>query len=142
MRTEHLQNVHLGWVAAGWLVAAAVTCAVFFVLTALDVVNPSVSLPVGWSVVAVAIGFYVGGLFMGFMSMEAPVLHGIAVGIFTLVAWFVLNVLAVLVFPDAGWSALPPATAAGLLLLQMVVAVAGAWTGHVIAQRGGPDLTG
>ncbi|HET9986725.1 MAG TPA: hypothetical protein VFQ38_24320 [Longimicrobiales bacterium] len=142
MRTEHLQNVHLGWVAAGWLVAAAVTCAVFFVLTALGVIEPLASLPVGWSVVAVAIGFYVGGLFTGFNSLDAPILHGIAVGIFTLVVWFVLNVLTVLFFPDAGWAALTPAMTTGLLLLQMVAAVAGAWTGHVIAQRGGPDLTG
>ncbi|MBX6363831.1 MAG: hypothetical protein IRZ00_08185, partial [Gemmatimonadetes bacterium] len=118
----------------------AVTCAVFFVLTALQLIAPSVTLPAGWAVLAVAIGFYVGGLFTGFKSLDAPILHGMAVGIFTLVAWFVLNLIVVLAFPAVGWAALTPATTAGLLLLQMAMAVAGAWTGHVIERRGGPKV--
>ena len=141
MRTEHLQNVHLGWVTAGWLIAAAVTSLVVIALAGLGVVAPDGSMAPVWSIVAVIIGFYVGGMFTGFRSPEAPILHGIAIGIFSLVAWLVINLVASLAFPGAGWAALTPTAAAAALLLQMAAAVAGALTGRSIELRGGPDVT-
>lgn len=141
MQTEHLQNVHLGWVVAGWLIAAAGTSAVLIVLAGLGLLGPE-GLGAFWSIVAVALGFWVGGLFTGFRSIDAPILHGISIGIFSLVAWFVVNLVVVFLFRSPlEWQSLPPALTATLLLLQMVAAVAGAWTGHRIALRGGPDLT-
>lgn len=141
MRTEHLQNVHLGWVTAGWLIAAAVTSLVVIALAGLGVVASDAAAGTAWSVVAVVIGFYVGGMFTGFRSIDAPILHGIAIGIFSLVAWLIINVVVSVAFPIAGWSTLTPTGTAAALLLQMAAAVAGAWTGHMIAIKGGPDVT-
>jgi hypothetical protein len=141
MRTEHLQNVHLGWVTAGWLIAAAVTSLVVMALAGLGVVAPDGSMAAVWSIVAVIIGFYIGGMFTGFRSPEAPILHGIAIGIFSLVAWLVINAVVSLAFRGAGWAALTPTAAAAGLLLQMAAAVAGALTGRAIELRGGPDVT-
>lgn len=141
MHTEHLQNVHFGWVVAGWLIAAAATSLVLIVLAGLGILGPE-GLGAFWSIVAVALGFWTGGLFTGFRSIDAPILHGVSIGVFSLIAWFALNVAVVLFFRSpASWQGLPPALTATLLLLQMVAAVAGAWTGHRIALRGGPDLT-
>jgi hypothetical protein len=140
MRTEHLSNVHVGWVTAGWLIAAAVTSLVVLALASLGAVAPDGSLAAGWTIVAVVVGFYVGGMFTGFRSIDAPILHGIAIGIFSLVAWLVLNLVASAV-SESTWVALSPTSSAAALLLQMVAAVAGAWTGHRIAEHGGPDLT-
>ncbi len=141
MRTEHLQNVHLGWVTAGWLIAAAVTSLVVIALAGLGIVAPDGSMSPVWSLVAVVIGFYVGGMFTGFRSPDAPILHGIAIGIFSLVAWLVINLVVSLALPGAGWTGLTPLAAAAALLLQMAAAVAGALSGRAIEVRGGPDVT-
>jgi hypothetical protein len=139
VHTEHLQNVHLGWVAAGWLVALAVTSLLLLALAALGIAAPDDSVPAVWTIAAVAVGFFAGGLFAGFRSIDAPILHGVAIGIFSLVAWFVVNLAATLVFPGATWQSLSPALAAGVLVLQLALAVAGAHTGHRIALSGGPE---
>lgn len=139
MKTEHLQNVHVGWVAAGWLVAAAVTSLVFIALAGVGIEG---TVSVGWSILAVLIGFYVGGMFTGFRSMDAPILHGVAMGIFSLVAWLLVNLLATSVFRGATWQGLSPTASAAIMLLQLAAAVGGAWTGHLIATRGGPEMPG
>ncbi len=141
MHTEHLQNVHFGWVVAGWLIAAAATSLVLIILAGTGILGPE-GLGAFWSIIAVALGFWIGGLFTGFRSIDAPILHGVSIGVFSLVAWFLLNVAVVFILRGgAEWQALPPALSATLLLLQMVAAVAGAWSGHRIALHGGPDLT-
>ncbi len=140
MRTEHLQNVHLGWVTAGWLIAAAVTSLAVIAYAAVGIVGPDGSMGTGWSLLAVLVGFYIGGMFTGFRSIDAPILHGIAIGIFSLVAWLVLNLVVTAFVAGARWAALSPTGAAAVLLLQMAAAVAGAWSGHMIAVRGGPDV--
>lgn len=139
MHTEHLQNVHAGWVVAGWLVAFATTSLAFLALAGLGLMGAAGGAETAWEVLAVAAGFFIGGLFAGFRSIDAPILHGIGIGLTTLVAWFLLNVLVPLFLPQADWQALTPAVAAGLLLVQLVAAVGGAWTGHRIAIRGGPE---
>ncbi len=142
MRTEHLQNVHLGWVTAGWLVSAAVTSLVVIALAGLGLVGSDGSAAgAAWSILAVVIGFFVGGMFTGFRSTEAPILHGIAIGIFSLVAWVIVNIVVSVAFPSAGWASLTPTGTAAALLLQMAAAVAGALTGRAIEERGGPDVT-
>ncbi len=141
MRTEHLQNVHLGWVTAGWLIAAAVTSLVVIALAGVGIVAPEGSMSAAGSILAVVVGFYVGGMFTGFRSPEAPILHGIAIGIFSLVAWLIVNVIVSVAFPGSGWASLTPTGTAAALLLQMAAAVAGALTGRAIEMKGGPDVT-
>ncbi|HEX7118355.1 MAG TPA: hypothetical protein VF212_06180 [Longimicrobiales bacterium] len=138
MHTEHLQNVHPLWVAAGWLVAIATTSLVALALAALGLIGPATD-PGAIGIGAVALGFWIGGLFTGFRSLRAPILHGITIGLTSIVGWFVLNLL-VFVFPSLRWEALTPLLTAALLLVQMAAAVAGAWVGHRIALRGGAEL--
>lgn len=140
MHTEHLQNVRPVWVATGWLVAVATTSLIALVLASLELVGPDGAAEALWAVVAVALGFWVGGFFTGFRALEAPILHGIGIGLTSLVAWFIVNLLTV-PFPGLRWEALSPMLTAALLLVQMMSAVAGAWVGHRVALRGGAELT-
>ncbi len=140
MHTEHLQNVHPLWVAAGWLVAVATTSLIALVLVALELISPAPDAAAAGGLAAVALGFWIGGFFTGFRSLRAPILHGIMIGLASIVAWFLVNLLA-FVFPTLGWEALSPLLTAALLLVQMTAAVAGAWVGHRIALRGGTELT-
>lgn len=140
MYTEKLADIRPIWVVAGWLVAVAVTSLIGIVLAALGlaVVADGGTETVG-SVIVVALGFWVGGFFTGFRALRSPVLHGIAIGLASLVAWLLVNLL-VLPLTRLGWEALTPGLTVALLLVQMVSAVGGAWAGHWVALRGGVGL--
>ena len=134
MHTEHLSNVSFTWILIGWFIAAAVTSLLLFLFTAVGwVPQDSPSL---WAVVTVVVGFFAGGYLTGTRDIEAPILHGVGIGLTTLIAWFVLNVLATFFVDGGSYSGLSPATTAGLLLLQMAAAIAGAWIADRRALRG------
>jgi hypothetical protein len=94
-----------------------------------------------WSIAAVTVGFFVGGLFAGFRAVEAPILHAVGIGLTSLVAWFLLNALAAMFLPGWIWRGLTPQLALGILLMQFVATTLGALLGHNLALRGRPGLT-
>lgn len=140
LHTEHLDQINPLWVAAGWLVAAATTSLVALVLAALGLADAGPDGGAGaGEIVAVALGFWIGGLFTGFRALRAPILHGIAIGLTTLVVWLVVSLFA-LVIPTLRWEGLTPLLTSALILVQMTTAVAGAWVGHRIALGGGAEF--
>lgn len=141
MHTEHLQNVTIGRVVGGWLVAIAMTSLAIFVLLGSGMMSDEPDATnTWWSVVAVAAGFFAGGFFTGFRALQAPVLHAAGIGIVSLAAWAVLNALAAMLLPDWSWPSLTPDLAVGLLLTQLLAAIVGALIGYNIALRGRPGL--
>jgi hypothetical protein len=142
MHTEHLQNVSVTRVVAGWLIAAAVASLVALALLGTGVLDDdTTTVNTWWSMFAIAVGFFAGGFFTGFRALQAPVLHAIGIGLTSLVAWAVLNALSALLFTGGWtWPVISPEFAIGLLLLQLVVTVLGALIGYNIAVRGRPGL--
>jgi hypothetical protein len=126
MHSEHLSNLHGGWVVGGWLVAVAVTSGAYLALvgTGLFPEGPGAVLGIA---VAMAAGFFAGGLFVGLRWMEAPVLHGVAMTFLSIVVGF----LGTLTLPDPfhGWSRSTPIVL-GLILLQLAASVVGGWVGR------------
>jgi hypothetical protein len=140
MHTEHLSSVSLPSILIGWVISVAVTSLLVFLFTAAGWVSDG-GAGTGWAVAAVTVGFFAGGYLTGTRDIEAPILHGVGIGLTTLVAWFVVNVLATFFVDDASYTGLSAAMTAGLLLLQMLAAVAGAWIADRRALRG-DDLPG
>ncbi|MGQ0562415.1 MAG: hypothetical protein ACT443_11130 [Gemmatimonadota bacterium] len=138
MHTEHLQRVRFKVVAAGWLVAVAFASLISFVIFALDIVGDESALAVRIEIAAIAIGFFAGGLFAGLRAGEAPILHGVAIGLLSLLAWFVLNLLATVALPTSDWTALTPRFTASVMLVQIIAAIVGARAGYrrVVRRRG------
>lgn len=134
MHTEHLQNVHPVRIGAGWLVAVAVTSVTLFGLIVLGLMEGDGPRESAWAVTAVAVGFLFGGWFTGMRTVEAPILHGIALGLTSLVAWAVLNVVAI-PFGMEEWSGLSASAAVAVLLIQIVAAIVGCWAGTASARR-------
>lgn len=130
MHSEHLQNVRPSWVAFGWFIAAAVTALVVFALTAVGILHMSAGAegPAGWVVLAVLVGFFAGGWTAGWRTGAAPILHGVGIGLFSLVVWFAANLLSS-ALDLTEWTGLSATASAGILLLQMAAAAAGAWYG-------------
>ncbi|HEV2145912.1 MAG TPA: hypothetical protein VGR37_00700 [Longimicrobiaceae bacterium] len=128
MHTEHLQNVRPSWIAFGWFAAAAVVGLALVVLASVGILDPAADSGGGWVLLAVLVGFFSGGWLVGWRTGTAPVLHGVGIGLFSLVVWFFANLLASLL-DVAGWTGLSPTVAAASLLLQIGAAVFGAWYG-------------
>lgn len=135
MHTEHLQRVRISIVVAAWLVAIAVASLIIVSLLGLNVLDAESTAGTRASIGAVAIGFFVGGLFAGLRAREAPILHGAALGITSLIVWFVLNFLSAMLFNDVGWQALTPELTITLVLIQMVAAILGARYGYRITLK-------
>jgi hypothetical protein len=130
MHTEHLQNVSVVRVIVGWLVSVAVASLVLFALVAIGIVPPDATGTGGvGGLLALAVGFGAGGYVTGFGALRAPILHGVAIGLTSLVAAIGLSVLSAALFPGASWSALPPFLMSALLFTQVAAAVLGALLG-------------
>jgi len=130
MHTEHLQNVRWRVVVVAWLIAVAVASLLIIVVVGLNLVDPDSATGTRIAIAAIALGFFAGGLFAGIRASSAPMLHGIVIGLLSLVVWFVLNVITAVVFPNFGWQALTPNLAVGLVLVMIVAAVLGARSGY------------
>jgi hypothetical protein len=138
MHTEHLQNVHPIRVLGGWLVAVAATSVLVFGFIVIGFMDGAGGRgdTVG-AVLAVGLGFLVGGLFTGWRTVEAPILHGIGLGLTSLVAWGVLNLVVAGIFGAGDWSGLGTTAALAVLLTQIVTAVTGCWFGTAQARARG-----
>ena len=131
MQSEHLTNLHPGWVIGGWGIAVSITAAVYLGGVGLGVVGPeSNALP--WLVASLAGGFYVGGLLVGLRWSDAPILHGAAISIFSVFVWF----LATLFGGVDAFDSAP--VVLGLVLVQLAASVTGGWMGRR-ASLGRPD---
>jgi uncharacterized membrane protein len=129
MHTEHLQNVHPIRILTGWMVALAVTGIAAFGFIALGLLGAESEQGAVWAMAAVAVGFLVGGWFTGVRTLEAPILHGIALGLTTLLVWAVLNVVVAISFGTEEWTGLGATATLFVLLVQVLAAVVGCWIG-------------
>lgn len=135
MHTEHLQNVRPAGVLFGWFVSVAVVSLIAVVLAAVGV-EPEGGAGGGWlGAAAIALGFGVGGWFIGARLGVAPILHGVAMGIVSVLVWFLANLLAGQTVADSAWVTGSEAYYAGLLLLQIVAAAVGASVGSRAQRR-------
>jgi hypothetical protein len=141
VHTEHLQNVRIINVIAGWLVALAVTSLLLIALVAIGIVPRDTAGSGGiGGIIAQLAGFATGGYFAAFRSLRAPLLHGVAIGMTSLVAAAGLTAISALFFPGAQWASIGAGYVVVFLLTQMVAAALGALVGYNIAVRGRPGL--
>ena len=134
MHTEHLQNVRPITVIAAWLVSIAVTSLILLALLGLRLLDadaPSTRA----AMAAVALGFIAGGVFAGVRAAQAPILHGVAIGMFSLVAWFVLGLLSHSLLQGSVWDVGPDLTITAVIV-QIIASIVGARLGYRLALRG------
>ena len=133
MQTEHLTHLHPGWVVGGWLAAAATTAAVYLALAGLELLPSGPDAPAAVAA-SLAVGFFVGGFLVGLRWMDAPILHAVAMTLFSVGVWFVGSFF----LPRNGALAGPAPVVLGLILLQLVAAVLGGRTGRRVSLGRGP----
>jgi hypothetical protein len=129
MHTEHLQNVRPPWVLFGWFISVAIISLLALLLAATGMVDTEASGGGLWGIVAIAVGFGIGGWLLGARAGVAPILHGVAMGLVSLLLWFLANLVAGKTLNAAEWMRGSEAYYAGLLITQIVAAIVGARLG-------------
>ena len=132
---EHLRNVRYGWVAFGWFIAVALTGILLVVFSSLDLVRAGEPVEGAWVAIAIAAGFLVSGFYTGSRIAAAPVLNGIAMGLFSVVVWAGANLFLGEPTGVTAWDTLPLGSAFMLLSLQVVASVLGTRAGVRWASR-------
>ena len=126
---ESIRSVRFSWIGLGWLLAFSVTSFLVIVLELLGVGGEGSPAESIWVAGVILISFSVGGFLVGLRVREAPVLHGIGIGLFTIVAWVLINIFLGEPTGTSTWRSLEPNVLGGLLVLQAVAAIVGARTG-------------
>lgn len=134
MHSEHLTNVRPGTVGLAWFIGAAATALAVFALIAVGLLHADGTGGTAWGLLAIAVGFLAGGWFAGWRVGTAPILHAVAMGVFSLVVAVVLNVIADVALGAASWE-IDAGYVAGLVLLQIIAAAIGGRWGSRDARR-------
>jgi hypothetical protein len=135
MQSEHLTNLHAGWVIGGWGIAACVTAALYLGSIGLGLVQPGAGAGI-WISVSMAVGFFSGGLVVGMRWTDAPVLHGAAITLFSVLVWFLVSLAG----QSGGVESVQ--LVLGLVLLQLTASCTGGWMGRRVSLGGTPKEAG
>src|SRR5690606_23159346 len=118
-----MNRFHFGWVALGWLLAISITSFLVLGLTALGMTGATAEEETMGVGLAVALGFLIAGFFLGWKAGGAPILYGVALGLYSLVAWFILNLVLGETTGETTWRSMELGTLLGIIGLQMAAAV-------------------
>jgi hypothetical protein len=132
---ESVRSVRAGWIGFGWFIAVALASLVLLGMIWLGMIRadaPTEGLGVA---LALLVGFFLAGFFVGSRVNAAPILHGVGMGLMSLIAWFALNLFAGGATDADAWSSIPVGVALGLLMLQTVAAIVGTRAGVRFARR-------
>ena len=133
MHSEHLKNVHPGWVVGGWALAILGTVAV---VTIGGVLVGSAQNGMLLTSIGVVIGFSAAGLMIGMRWADAPILHAGAITLLSVVVSFGGSILLPTQLGGGGLGYERPGELAGLILLQFLSAAVGARFGRKLVRSG------
>jgi hypothetical protein len=133
MHSEHLNNVHPGWVVGGWALAILGTLAVVALGGALFASAQNSMFLLGLGVV---VGFSAAGLMIGLRWADAPILHAGAITMLSVVVSFGGSVLLPSRLGGGSLGLERPEELAGLILLQFASAAVGARFGRRLVRTG------
>lgn len=124
------------WIGFGWFIAVALTSLVLLVLEAAGLIEAGGAAETLWVAFALVIGFLVVGAFVGSRVAAAPLMHGLGMGLFSVLAWLLVNIFVGEPLGETTWRSLNASTFVALLTLQIVSAVVGTRIGVRWARRG------
>lgn len=132
---ESVRSVRPSWIGFGWFIAVALTSVLLFLMTALRLMRPEAPTEGIGVALALMLGFFVAGFFVGTRVNAAPVMHGVGMGIVSVLVWLALNLFVDESMGGAAWDTVSGAVGAALLALQTAAAVVGTRAGVRFARR-------
>ena len=122
---EDFRDIRPTWIAFGWFIGIALTAVAVFALTVADLMRPDTPAERMWISASLVGGFILAGFVVGARVLAAPILHGVGMGLFSLVAWVALNLFLGEPTGMTAWDAIDLPAAATLVFLQTAAAVIG-----------------
>lgn len=135
--SESVSNVRPSWIGLGWFIGAALTSFIIFVLIVLGLIQANAPTEGMGVSLALLTGFVIGGFVTGMRVKAAPFLHGLGMGVLSIIVWVVINLLAGEAVAGSGWSTISVARMAAMLVLQTASSIVGARAGVRFANRAG-----
>lgn len=126
---ESYRSIRWEWVGFGWFIAAAVTSFFLLVFSVLGLVEEGAAGEAIWMAVALALGFFLVGFWVGTRVVAAPIFHAAGFGLISVVFWALANLLFGAPLGDTTWNALRLPDVGTFLILQVVAAAVGARIG-------------
>ncbi|MQA90598.1 MAG: hypothetical protein GEU90_10235 [Gemmatimonas sp.] len=126
---ESFRNVSPSWIAFGWFIAVSLTALILLALAAFGIIGVETLGDSIWVTVALGVSFLVTGFFVGTRVAAAPILHGLSMALFSLVAWFAINLFLGEPTGETTWRSLSAQSLLALVALQAVAAIVGARLG-------------
>lgn len=123
---ESLKKLRPSWIAFGWFIAAALTSLILLGLLGLGIISDDPQGEGVWVALAFLFGFGGAGFLVGARAGAAPILHGVGIGLFSLLVFVLANLLAGEPTGQTAWRDVGYGTALWLILLQTVSAIVGA----------------
>jgi hypothetical protein len=124
-----IREIRPSWIAFGWFLALAVTGLVLLALFAFGVIDAGPDANPVWIAAAILVGFVAGGFLTGMRTGSAPIVHGIGIGLFSIVAWVLVNLFAGEPTGSTTWNVMSLSSAVALLFLATAAAVVGTRAG-------------
>lgn len=131
----NLSAVRPSWIAFGWFIAACITGLGLLALISLGIADGQSVGGDPWVAAALTVGFLLGGFFVGVRVGGEALVHGLGMGLFSVVVWIGANLFLGEPTDQTAWSELGAATVTMLLVLQAVAAVVGVRMGVRWASR-------
>jgi hypothetical protein len=122
---ESLREVRPTWVAFGWFIGFALAAVGVLALTAADLIRPDTDAENFWISVSLALGFGLAGFIVGVRVRAAPLLHGLGMGLFSLVVWLLLNLFVGEPTGSTAWSVMSFGSGFMLVVLHTAAAMIG-----------------
>jgi hypothetical protein len=123
--TESPRSLRWSWISFGWFIAVSIVSLILLALTSFGIIGTATEGTTIWVALAMVVGFFTSGVFVGTRVAAAPILHGLLMGLFSLAAWIGINLAVGEPMGESTWRSLDALSFGGLLLLQTVSAVVG-----------------
>lgn len=131
----NLSAVRPSWIAFGWFIAACITGLGLLALISLGIADGQSVGGDPWVAATLTVGFLLGGFFVGVRVGGEALVHGLGMGLFSVLVWIAANLFLGEPTDQTAWSELGAATVTMLLMLQAVAAVVGVRMGVRWASR-------
>jgi hypothetical protein len=123
--SESHRSLRWDWILFGWFMSVALASFILLALGAFGLLTGDPAEEMVAVAFALAIGFFVIGIFIGSRVAAAPILHGLAMSVCSVFAWFAVNLLAGSLVGEVSWWPISVASILGLFALQAIAGALG-----------------
>lgn len=123
--SESHKSLRWDWILFGWFMSISLASFILLTLGAFGMITGD---PVDEQLAvafALAIGFFVVGIFVGTRVAAAPILHGLAMSVCSVFVWLAVNVLAGSLVGEVTWWPISVVAIVGIFALQAVAGAIG-----------------